>query len=222
MLRGTAALLGKIGVLAFLEMLGIDQEEMGFQVIACRPFLDERRLLLQGRQLPGVHVGAMTHPDIEITGLRIGDGSAAAHNEDGMYIEIPFRPAPIDEAWGQILALLLVVRVITRFALKRPAPADAGHPALNLLAKVVHFLLYVGVFGMLLSGAGMSVQAGLNEVFAGNAVLPEDFFVYPPRSGHGLTFSILFILILIHFGAAMYHQFIRKDNLLSRMWFGKK
>ena len=125
-------------------------------------------------------------------------------------------------AWGQILALLLVVRVITRFALKRPAPADAGHPALNLLAKVVHFLLYVGVFGMLLSGAGMSVQAGLNEVFAGNAVLPEDFFVYPPRSGHGLTFSILFILILIHFGAAMYHQFIRKDNLLSRMWFGKK
>ena len=124
--------------------------------------------------------------------------------------------------WGQILALLLVVRLITRFALKRPAPADAGHPALNVIAKVVHFLLYVGVFGMLLSGAGISMQAGLSEVFAGNAALPEDFFAYPPRAGHGLTFSLLFILILIHFGAAMYHQFIRKDNLLSRMWFGKR
>ena len=124
--------------------------------------------------------------------------------------------------WGQILALLIVIRLITRFALKRPAPADAGHPALNVIAKVVHFLLYLGVFAMLISGAGMSAQAGLNEVFAGNAALPEDFFVFPPRSGHGLTFSILFVLILIHFGAAMYHQFIRKDNLLGRMWFGKR
>ena len=124
--------------------------------------------------------------------------------------------------WGQILALLFVARLITRFFLKRPAPADAGHPILNVIAKVVHFLLYVGVFGMLLSGAGIFAQAGLSEVFAGNAVLPEDFLTYPPRAGHGLTFSILFVLILVHFGAAMYHQFIRKDNLLSRMWFGKR
>jgi len=124
--------------------------------------------------------------------------------------------------WGTALALLLIIRLITRFALKRPAPADAGHSALNLLAKVVHFLLYVGVFAMLISGAGIFAQAGLMDVFAGQEELSEDFFAFPPRAGHGLTFSILFILILIHFGAAMYHQFIRKDNLLSRMWFGKR
>ena len=123
--------------------------------------------------------------------------------------------------WGQLLALLLVVRLITRFVFKRPAPADAGDPLLNFASKAVHFLLYVGVFLMLFSGGSMSMQAGLMQVFQGQGSLPEDFFVYAARSIHGLTFSVLFVLILLHFCAAMYHQFIRKDNLLARMWFGK-
>ena len=59
----------------------------------------------------------------------------------------------IHAVWGAALALLLIIRLITRFVLKRPAPADAGHPLLNIAAKVVHFLLYVGVFVILLSKA---------------------------------------------------------------------
>ena len=124
--------------------------------------------------------------------------------------------------WGQILALLLIARLITRFVFKRPAPADAGSPALNIIAKATHFLLYVGVFLMLFSGGSMSMQAGLMNVFAGQGSLPEDFHIYAVRTLHGMTFSFLFLLILLHFGAAMYHQFIRKDNLLARMWFGKR
>lgn len=125
-------------------------------------------------------------------------------------------------AWGQLLALLLIARLITRFVFKRPAPADAGNKFLNFTAKAVHFLLYAGVFLMLFSGGNMSMQAGLMNVFQGQGSLPEDFFVYPARSMHGLMFSSLFILILLHVGAALYHQFIRKDHLLSRMWFGKR
>jgi cytochrome b561 len=124
--------------------------------------------------------------------------------------------------WGILLALVLVSRLITRFVFKRPAPADAGHPVLNMIGKATHFLLYVGVFVMLLSGAGMAMQAGLMNVFAGQGALPEDFRVFPPRGVHGMMFSILFILILLHVGAALYHQFIRKDNLFGRMWFGKR
>lgn len=124
--------------------------------------------------------------------------------------------------WGTLLALLLVVRLITRFAFKRPAPADAGHPILNYIGKATHFFLYVGVFAMLFSGASMSMQAGLMNIFQGQGALPEDFHIYAVRALHGMTFSVLFLLILLHFGAAMYHQFIRKDNLLSRMWFGSR
>jgi cytochrome b561 len=52
--------------------------------------------------------------------------------------------------------------------------------------------------------------------------LPEDFWVYAPRAGHGITATVLILLIALHVGAALYHQFIRKDNLLARMWFGKR
>ncbi len=123
---------------------------------------------------------------------------------------------------GAFLAVVLIARLSTRFIFKRPAAADAGHPALNLIGKVTHFLLYVGVFGMLMSGAGMAMQAGLMNVFNGQGSLPEDFHIFLPRGVHGMVFSLLFLLILLHVGAALYHQFIRKDNLFARMWFGKR
>ncbi len=122
---------------------------------------------------------------------------------------------------GPALAVLIVARIITRFAFKRPAEADAGHPALNLTAKVVHGLLYFGIVGLLVSGAGLGQAYGLNEVLAGNGSLPADFSIYPPRIGHGIVGGLMLVLVALHAGAAFYHQFIRKDNLLARMWFGK-
>lgn len=49
---------------------------------------------------------------------------------------------------------------------------------------------------------------------------------FPRRGGfflgafHGLSWVFLLLLILLHIGAALYHQFLRRDNLLARMWFG--
>ncbi len=39
---------------------------------------------------------------------------------------------------------------------------------------------------------------------------------------HGVAWALLFLLILLHAGAALYHQIFVKDNLLGRMWFGKR
>jgi cytochrome b561 len=125
-------------------------------------------------------------------------------------------------AFGPILGVLLLIRLGTRFFLKLPAPANAGHPLLNFASKAVHFLLYVGVFLMLLSGASLGRAYDLTGILSGNGSMPEDLFVYPQRFFHGTVAYILLALVVLHFGAAMYHQFIRKDNLLSRMWFGKR
>ncbi len=38
---------------------------------------------------------------------------------------------------------------------------------------------------------------------------------------HGLSWILLLLLILFHVAASLYHQFLLKDNLLGRMWFGK-
>ena len=40
------------------------------------------------------------------------------------------------------------------------------------------------------------------------------------RAFHELSWKILLALIILHVAAALYHQFIRRDNLLGRMWFG--
>lgn len=39
---------------------------------------------------------------------------------------------------------------------------------------------------------------------------------------HGLSWTLLLLLILLHVGAALYHQFFVRDNILGRMWFGKR
>ncbi len=122
---------------------------------------------------------------------------------------------------GIILGLVIIARIVTRFVFKRPAPADAGHPLLNLAGKVTHFLLYVGAFAMLFSGDSLDEAYGLEKILAGNGTMPADLFVYPERMIHGNFAYVLAALVALHVGAALYHQFIRKDNLLARMWYGK-
>lgn len=39
---------------------------------------------------------------------------------------------------------------------------------------------------------------------------------------HGLSWIILLLLVILHVGAALYHQFLRRDGLLGRMWFGRR
>lgn len=144
-----------------------------------------------------------------------------------LYLDSPNTPEKIPylqlhSRWGFVLFALMVARVSTRFAFKRPATATTGNSILDGAAKVTHFLLYFLVFGMLVSGLGTSMQANLMAVFQGQTELPADFRVFPPRLGHGLTYSLLFIVILLHVGAALFHQFVRKDNLMARMWFGRR
>ncbi len=122
---------------------------------------------------------------------------------------------------GFLLGVLMITRLVTRFVFKRPAPADAGHPALNFLGNFVHFLLYIGVFAMMFTGGALSQAYGLNEILNGNGAMPKDLFVYPERFMHGNVSYVMLVLIAMHIGAALYHQFIRKDNLIGRMWFGK-
>jgi len=64
-----------------------------------------------------------------------------------------------------------------------------------------------GRFGQ---GAGASVL-GFLRGFNGPLVLMI----------HAWTAVILILLLVFHIGAALYHQFIRKDNLIGRMGYGK-
>lgn len=62
------------------------------------------------------------------------------------------------------------------------------------------------------SGAGPGLQGGLGGPGGGFGLLMI----------HELAAYALLVLVALHILAAFYHQFILKDNLISRMWYGRK
>lgn len=124
---------------------------------------------------------------------------------------------------GMSIGLLMVVRLIVRLSTKKPAPVDTGNGLINFAGKAVHWLLYLLVFALVASGMATANMAGLPDIiFGGQGQLPADFNDIPPRMAHGAIATLLALMIALHVLAAIYHHFIRKDGLLSRMWFGRQ
>ncbi len=177
----------------------------------------------------------------------------------------------IHMAAGVAILVLLVIRFIIRLATRKPAPADAGFKALNILARVVHYSLYVFVFAITVIGLIFAVQTSRFQVAFMGATAPSfgpggggprpGGFPTPgpgtpapnfngagapglsnpgapalppgnaarPGGRRGISLLIvhfyisiiLIALLTLHILAAIYHQFIRRDHLLSRMWYGQ-
>ncbi len=124
---------------------------------------------------------------------------------------------------GTLVLALLVIRFIMRLAMKRPERATAGHVALDIIGVLTHYALYLFTFAMALSGLVMSLQRGYFAKLFGIGTIPQTFnrASYTWDIIHGSSWSFLVFFILLHFGAALYHQFIRRDHLLGRMWVGR-
>jgi len=123
---------------------------------------------------------------------------------------------------GFVIAFVVALRLALRFALEQPVRATSGNAKLDRLAVVVHYALYVATLCMVASGLALAVQAGLPAILFGNsgAPLPASFDEFALRAVHGVIGTILISLVALHGVAALYHQFVRKDDLLRRMWFG--
>ncbi|MCK5811124.1 MAG: cytochrome b/b6 domain-containing protein [Cocleimonas sp.] len=124
---------------------------------------------------------------------------------------------------GFIILILMIVRLVIRQVTKKPPHADAGNAVLNKAGIAAHYLLYLLVFAMVGSGIAIAVISGLPDIVFNNSgvALPENFNHILPRLFHGVIAQVLFIMIFLHVLGALYHQLIRKDSLLSRMWFGQ-
>ncbi|MFN6977495.1 MAG: cytochrome b [Gemmobacter sp.] len=124
---------------------------------------------------------------------------------------------------GGVILVLMLVRLVVRLRTAHPAPADSGVPAFNRLAPLTHWALYAAAIAMAASGVALSVAAGLPPiVFGGQGSLPPDFDAYAARALHGFIAPVLMALIVLHVAAALWHQVIRRDGLMARMWFGPR
>jgi len=123
---------------------------------------------------------------------------------------------------GTLILVLMLARLILRARTEHPAPASAGHPALDRLARISHRLLYLAVLGQATSGLIMALQTGLPWIIFGGGTLPADFWVYPIRFVHYVFSRILMLLIALHITGALYHTLVLRDGLLRRMFFGRR
>ena len=124
---------------------------------------------------------------------------------------------------GMAILVLMLVRLVIRYRSAHPEPASAGHPLLDKLAWASHRMFYATVFAMAVSGIIMALQTGAFEtVFFGHGNLPADFWAFPIRSVHYAISRILMALIAVHIVAPLYHAFVLRDGLLSRMFFGRR
>jgi cytochrome b561 len=151
---------------------------------------------------------------------------------------------------GLTVLVLLFVRLVMRWRIKRPVWATTGSSFLDRVGQWTHIALYFFAFAVTITGLILALQTNrLARVFGGQPNGPRQFQPgqSPPPGGfqpggegpggfegggfrggrfflgasHGFSWTVLLLLILLHIAAALFHQFFRGDNLLGRMWFGR-
>jgi cytochrome b561 len=102
-----------------------------------------------------------------------------------------------------------------------PLPPEAGELA-RLLARPVHLSMYALLFVIPVLGIvtfiwhGRVFDFGLFKVDFG---VPKNRAIFHPTEDiHGYLAYALFTVAGLHGLAALWHQFVRRDGVLSRMW----
>lgn len=124
--------------------------------------------------------------------------------------------------------ITILLLVLFRFYFRRrdSMPAALGDTPLDKLAKGIHYLLYTLLF--LLPVTGILV---IFNSKAGQALWAGDASMLPKEHGFKDVFSlevheqlvnVLIALVVVHLAGAIYHQFIKKDGLMSRMAWSRK
>ena len=125
---------------------------------------------------------------------------------------------------GLIVGALLILRLITKLRSEQPPHAKTGFAFMDKAGVWAHWAFYLVILLIVASGIGTALFTGLIEtVFQGSgAPLPDNFDDVPPLDAHEFGAAILFLLVIGHVIAALYHQYWLQDGLFSRMWFRKR
>lgn len=135
--------------------------------------------------------------------------------------------AGMHKSFGVVLLLLILARLLWRLINATPQEPE-GTPAIQrTLARGMHWVLYVLMFAQPLSGILMSQAAGYPVSVFGAFELPMLLEKAPSmaqsfRGVHGVAWILLVLAVIGHAAAAMYHHFIRKDDVLKQMALGAK
>ena len=152
--------------------------------------------------------------------LFIGAGMVASVSERHEWLLQLHKPL------GITILLLVIVRLVVRFSTRQP-PLPADLPGWQVLAaKASHVLLYALMLVLPLLGWGMISAAG-DPVMLGHwlqlpSIVPTHAQTFALlRKAHGYLAYLLFLTVLVHLAAALFHAWVRRDEVLDSMLRGK-
>ncbi|MHA1554587.1 MAG: cytochrome b [Alphaproteobacteria bacterium] len=149
-----------------------------------------------------------------VTGF-VADDAAAADAAGILTVHVPVATT--------VLLLTLARIAWWWFADTKPTATGETPAWQDRSAKAVHGLFYVVIVLMAASGIAMLALSGAVPIlFGGAAGALPNFEELAPRGPHELGAWLMVALFVVHVAAAFYHQFMMRDALLGRMWFGGK
>lgn len=126
------------------------------------------------------------------------------------------------KASGVIVLMLVILRILWKFSNEAVNHPSSVSTILVILAKIGHFILYVFMLSMPISGilmthfSGYDISVfGLFTIDAASEKIPDIAKLFHQVHVFGVLAFIA--VIILHIGASLYHHFILKNNILIRM-----
>ncbi len=175
-----------------------------------------------GQVIQGGEVGEAGEASQGLPAVEAGEGGALAGGEAGASSS-----TNMHMLIGIAVLVLMAIRLLVRWGTQRPEWATTGNEFLNKLGEWTHYALYVFTFAITVTGVALASQTNrLGGLFggatAGGPAMEGESVGFGLGAFHGLSWAIFALLIFLHVAGALYHQFIIKDNLFSRMWYGSQ
>ena len=125
-------------------------------------------------------------------------------------------------SFGLLLAAVIIIRILTRMRLGSPASVSSVTPVEENVARVTHFLLYALLVAVVTIGIVLTFYRDNPLSFFGLFTIPSP--IAPDRETartiqglHELGANALMILAGLHALAALWHHYVRRDDVLERM-----
>lgn len=132
--------------------------------------------------------------------------------------------------WHKSIGMMMLAAIIFRFGWrlysKPPASLPSHKTWEKILAKTIHYLFYIALIVMPMSGWLMSDAKGYpvnvaNLFTLPHLIEPNDDLGKLFRATHGYAGYVLIGCFFLHVAGALKHHFVDKDSTLKRMLFSK-
>jgi len=123
---------------------------------------------------------------------------------------------------GIAILIFSLARLYLHFRRPRPAPGAEWATWTRISSTAAHWALMAITLLATISGLGAFTGYGYLQLVQTSQWQPwPDGAAIPPLNVHHFLVTAIIALVILHAAAACYHQFIRKDGLLKRMWFSR-